>query len=111
MAYSSQTSLAVEAHDLVKVFPRGNVRALDGVSLEVEAGTVLGLLGPNGAGKTRVGRILSTILRPGAGPVPAQVRGPQARCGAAPGRGARPVRRGGREPDGPGEHPHGGAPL
>ena len=67
MANSSQTSLAVEAHDLVKVFPRGNVRALDGVSLEVEAGTVLGLLGPNGAGKTTVVRILSTILSPDSG--------------------------------------------
>ena len=57
----------MEAHDLVKVFPRGNVRALDGVSLEVEAGTVLGLLGPNGAGKTTVVRILSTILGPDSG--------------------------------------------
>jgi ABC-2 type transport system ATP-binding protein len=64
---SSHPRLAVEAHDLVKVFPRGNVRALDGVSLEVEAGTVLGLLGPNGAGKTTVVRILSTILGPDAG--------------------------------------------
>ena len=64
MANSSHLRLAVEAHDLVKVFPRGNVRALDGVSLEVEAGTVLGLLGPNGAGKTTVVRILSTILGP-----------------------------------------------
>jgi ABC-2 type transport system ATP-binding protein len=67
MAYSSQSALAVEAHDLVKVFPRGNVRALDGVSLEVEAGTVLGLLGPNGAGKTTAVRILSTILGPDSG--------------------------------------------
>src|SRR3984957_7150729 len=67
MAYSSQTDLAVEAHDLVKVFPRGNVRALDGVSLQVEAGTVLGLLGPNGAGKTTAVRILSTILGPDSG--------------------------------------------
>jgi ABC-2 type transport system ATP-binding protein len=67
MAYSSQATLAVEAHDLVKVFPRGNVRALDGVSLEVEAGTVLGLLGPNGAGKTTAVRILSTILGPDSG--------------------------------------------
>ena len=67
MANSSHSSLAVEAHDLVKVFPRGNVRALDGVSLEVEAGTVLGLLGPNGAGKTTVVRILSTILGPDSG--------------------------------------------
>jgi ABC-2 type transport system ATP-binding protein len=67
MANSSHASLAVEAHDLVKVFPRGNVRALDGVSLQVEAGTVLGLLGPNGAGKTTVVRILSTILGPDSG--------------------------------------------
>jgi ABC-2 type transport system ATP-binding protein len=67
MANSSHPSLAVEAHDLVKVFPRGNVRALDGVSLQVEAGTVLGLLGPNGAGKTTVVRILSTILSPDSG--------------------------------------------
>jgi len=64
---SFHSSIAVEAHDLVKVFPRGNVRALDGVSLEVEAGTVLGLLGPNGAGKTTAVRILSTILRPDEG--------------------------------------------
>ncbi len=58
---------AVEAHDLVKVFPNGNVRALDGVSLRVEAGTVLGLLGPNGAGKTTAVRILCTILAPDSG--------------------------------------------
>ena len=64
---STKSSLAVEAHDLVKVFPRGNVRALDGVSLSVEPGTVLGLLGPNGAGKTTAVRILATILSPDSG--------------------------------------------
>jgi ABC-2 type transport system ATP-binding protein len=64
---SDNSTYAVEAHDLVKVFPRGNVRALDGVSLHVEEGTILGLLGPNGAGKTTAVRILSTILNPDSG--------------------------------------------
>lgn len=55
---------AIEAHDLVKVFDSrsGEVRALDGVSLEVPEGTVLGLLGPNGAGKTTAVRVLTTLL-------------------------------------------------
>jgi ABC-type multidrug transport system ATPase subunit len=61
------SGIAVEANDLVKVFKKGNVRALDGVSLQVKSGTVLGLLGPNGAGKTTAVRILSTILSPDSG--------------------------------------------
>jgi daunorubicin resistance ABC transporter ATP-binding subunit len=57
---------AIEATDLVKTF-KGGVRALEGVSLAVEEGTVFGLLGPNGAGKTTAVRILTTILRPDSG--------------------------------------------
>jgi daunorubicin resistance ABC transporter ATP-binding subunit len=45
----------------------GDVVALDGLDLEVEAGAVFGLLGPNGAGKTTLVRILATLLRPTAG--------------------------------------------
>ena len=56
-------AVAVEVHELVKEF-RGDVRALDGVSFEVESGTVFGLLGPNGAGKTTIVRILATIIPP-----------------------------------------------
>lgn len=59
----------ISAEGLVKVYrSRGNeVRALDGVDLTVEQGTVLALLGPNGAGKTTIVRILATLLRPDAG--------------------------------------------
>ena len=57
---------AIEATDLVKTF-KGGVKALEGVSLAVEKGTVFGLLGPNGAGKTTAVRILTTILRPDSG--------------------------------------------
>jgi ABC-2 type transport system ATP-binding protein len=45
----------------------GATRALGGVDLDVEEGTILGLLGPNGAGKTTAVRILATLLRPDAG--------------------------------------------
>lgn len=59
-------SFAIEAENLVKVF-KGGVRAVDGLSLRVEAGTVFGLLGPNGAGKTTVVRILTTVALPDSG--------------------------------------------
>ena len=60
---------AIEAHDLVKVYSSrsGEVRALDGVDLEVPQGSVLGLLGPNGAGKTTTVRVLTTLLIPDKG--------------------------------------------
>lgn len=57
---------AIEAEHLEKTFG-DTVRALDGVSFGVEAGTVFGLLGPNGAGKTTAVRVLTTIIRPDAG--------------------------------------------
>jgi ABC-2 type transport system ATP-binding protein len=56
---------AIVAEDLVKTY--GKVRALDGLSLRVPEGTVLGLLGPNGAGKTTAARILTTLVRPDSG--------------------------------------------
>jgi ABC-2 type transport system ATP-binding protein len=56
---------AIVAEGLVKTY--GDVKALDGLDLQVPEGTVLGLLGPNGAGKTTTVRILSTLLTPDAG--------------------------------------------
>jgi ABC-2 type transport system ATP-binding protein len=60
---------AIHAEGLLKIYKSGKteVRALDGLDLDVEEGTVLGLLGPNGAGKTTAVRILATLLRPDAG--------------------------------------------
>src|SRR6188474_3525644 len=47
----------------------GNLRAVDGVSLRVDAGTCVGLLGPNGAGKTTTVSMIAGILSPDAGEV------------------------------------------
>ena len=63
---TEEMDAAIEAKGLVKTY-RGDVRALDGVSLVAETGTVFGLLGPNGAGKSTTVKILTTLSRPDAG--------------------------------------------
>ena len=73
--------IAIETHNLTKAFKRSNgffrrsahgqpdswIRAVDGVSLTVEAGSVLAILGPNGAGKTTLLRILAGLVLPTSG--------------------------------------------
>ena len=58
---------SVIAEHLVKTYRKGEVKALDDLSLDVEEGTVLSVLGPNGAGKTTTVRILATLLKPDSG--------------------------------------------
>jgi len=60
----------IHARGLVQTFStkqgrkKTEVRAVDGVDLDVEEGEVVGFLGPNGAGKTTTLRMLTTLLRP-----------------------------------------------
>jgi ABC-2 type transport system ATP-binding protein len=58
---------SIIAENLVKTYRNGEVKALDGLNLDVEEGTVLGILGPNGSGKTTTVRVLATLLKPDSG--------------------------------------------
>jgi sodium transport system ATP-binding protein len=60
----------IEVVDLVKHYRASDgsvVRAVDGVSLSVSPGEMVGLLGANGAGKTTTLRVLATLLKPTSG--------------------------------------------
>jgi lipooligosaccharide transport system ATP-binding protein len=58
-ASRDESVAVIDVRDLVKCF--GELRAVDGISFQVERGETLGLLGPNGAGKTSTMRILSGL--------------------------------------------------
>ncbi|NOY83505.1 MAG: ATP-binding cassette domain-containing protein [Nitrospirae bacterium] len=58
----------IKIDHLIKEFD-GGVRAVDDISLHVQAGEVFGFLGPNGAGKTTTIKILTTLLHPTSGTV------------------------------------------
>jgi len=55
----------IQVQNLVKTF--GDVKAVDGITFEVQAGEIFAFLGPNGAGKTTTIQMLTTLLRPTSG--------------------------------------------
>ena len=57
--------IAIRTENLQKVY--GQIRALDGLSLEVKEGTIFGFLGPNGAGKSTTIRVLTGLAQPSGG--------------------------------------------
>ena len=59
------TMAPIVAENLVRHF--GDVEAVNGIDLQVNAGEIFGFLGPNGAGKSTVVRMLTTLLRPTSG--------------------------------------------
>jgi ABC-2 type transport system ATP-binding protein len=63
--YDGSPAFAIRARGLVKHF--GDVRAVDGIDLDVPRGMIFAILGPNGAGKTTLMRMLATLAKPDAG--------------------------------------------
>lgn len=61
----NETLAAIHTRGLAKHF--GDVRAVDGIDLDVPRGMIFAILGPNGAGKTTLMRMLATLARPDAG--------------------------------------------
>ncbi|MEU5691671.1 ATP-binding cassette domain-containing protein [Actinosynnema sp. NPDC020468] len=61
----------ITVENLTKSFPgsTGQVRALDGVNLDVAAGTVLGVVGPSGSGKSTLARCVALLERPDSGAI------------------------------------------
>ena len=66
----------ITADHLIKTFTRNEKRnkkreinAVDNISLQVDAGEIVGILGPNGAGKTTLLRMMSKLMKPTSGTV------------------------------------------
>jgi len=58
---------AIEVENITKSYGKGKIKALRGVSFNVEQGELFGIIGPDGAGKTTLFRLLTTLLLPDSG--------------------------------------------
>ncbi len=59
----------IRLNHLSKAYAKGNVKAVDDLSLHVRRGEIFGFIGPNGAGKTTTIKMLTGILRPDGGEI------------------------------------------
>ena len=59
----------IRVEKLVHVYPRGNVKALKGIDLDINKGDVVSIVGQNGSGKTTLVRHFNGLLRPTEGKV------------------------------------------
>jgi len=64
---SKKQQTVIEVEDLFKSY--GSIKAVDGISFQVEEGEIFGMLGPNGAGKTTTVEIIEGLRRPDGGKV------------------------------------------
>lgn len=65
--FSTKKMNTVQINDITKTYNKGQVKALRGISFEVQEGEIFGLIGPDGAGKTTLFRLLTTLLIPDSG--------------------------------------------
>jgi len=68
-ALAATPGAIVSVKDVGYIYPRGNVVALEGVSLDIPAGQIVGIVGQNGSGKTTLTKMLNGLLKPTSGKV------------------------------------------
>lgn len=76
-------TVAIRVSDLTKVYGSGEdeVTAVDGVSVSIQKGSIIGLLGPNGAGKTTTIKMILNLIKPSSGEVRVNGIDPRSRTG------------------------------
>ena len=65
----SDTELVIETRNLVKIYKEGNIKAVDGLNLNIRKGEIYAFIGANGSGKTTAIKMLTGVLDPTSGSI------------------------------------------